>query len=251
MKPQRASGKIVLEGDEDSARQLADNRAVQLERPKEPVVGKVLKAILALILLVVFLAAALYAILVSTVIGFAGMGDGQTVLAVRGTYAYDNVPVGSLVAVKSEPVSRDLVDNVLDIPGIAGASVVQTVAGPFGSLSNGEDGSILYNGNPTGEYGAVGSQNLDKAYLVKCVLGPCGDRGALFFLPAAHVLGEAHGTVGMNGITAIDIPMPNLPPSPVQEPAPAASEPAAPGVTQPSASATPATLPAATMPGGQ
>lgn len=206
-RPRRAQGKINLEEEAAaSPRQAADaNRVVATEQKRPPVIGRVIKAAIALILLLVTTLAAIYVIMVATIIATPTIGD-QPILIVRGAYPVGQFPQGSLAAIQPIPVDRSMVGNVDDLTGIPGASVVQIIAGPYGALTTNTEGLVTVDGNPTTVQAQVAPQVLDDAYFVKCVMGPCGEPGSLTFIPTDYIIGQARGTLGTSGIGDIEVP---------------------------------------------
>lgn len=218
IKPHRAVGKITLTGSEPAAGQLADSRVLLVEKRKQPILGKIIKAVIAAIGLILILGITIYAIAISTIAALPNI-EGSSVLTVRGAYPINAIPQGALITVAASTVDRSFFGKAADIPGVPNASVVAVIAGPYGTLSVNEAGEMLIDGVLTGETGFIQEQNLNEIYLTKCIIGPCGEPGALSFIPIDRVVGVAQGTLGITGVAPIPVPpttyeSPQLPTNP-------------------------------------
>jgi hypothetical protein len=209
-----------LTGSEPAAGQVADNRVLLTQKQKQPILGKIVKAVIAAVGLIFVLGVTIYAIAISTIAALPNI-DGATVLTIRGAYPINAIPQGTLMTIAGDTVDRSFLGKASDIAGIPSASVVVVIAGPYGTLAIGDAGEILIDGVSTTETGFIQEQNLDETYLTKCIIGPCGEPGALSLVSMDRVVGAAEGTFGITGISAIPIPPTTYEnPRPVSNPIP-------------------------------
>jgi hypothetical protein len=194
--------------DEGSAKpaQRADQPTVLVKQPGAPIAARLIKAALGLTLIIVTVAAVTYATVVSTILAFPII-DGQPVITVRGAYPLGKIPTGTNVTVIPEPVDRTLLGKASDILGIPRASVVTIVTGPFNKVTQGPNGTIVTDGQPTTYTGTIANQQLNNEYLALCLLGPCGTPGDAVLINPDQIVGAARGTVAFTGVT-------ELPPQP-------------------------------------
>lgn len=183
-------------------------------------VSAIIKAVIALITIILVL----YLSLAATLMVLAPGPTGFTWM-MRGTFVGGIPERGDFVyASATTPVEANAIGKIQQaFVGVPDDMVAEVIAGPFIDVSNGtledivdeevnEDASnessvlppILVNGEDSGYVGEIESLSLGNEYLVVCLDGSCGEYGALVILPHTNIAGEARGVVSLEGLGAFE-----------------------------------------------
>lgn len=167
-------------------------------------VGGGLKFILGIILLAVFVIAAIYTALAGTLM-FLAPSDSATakVWVARGTFEGGRIDTGKTVyGSATGDASTDLIGKALE--GFVGAKdyfIADVVVGPVGDLSSSK-GEIYLNGKNLHLKGNIQNIRLREQYLAKCVEGSCIP-GEYVVIDSSSVSGEVRGKVSLKGVTDV------------------------------------------------
>lgn len=196
-------------------------------------VSAIVKAIMALIAIILVL----YLSLAATLMVLAPGPTGVTWM-MRGTFVGGIPERGDFVyASATTPVEPNAISKIQQaFVGVPDDMVAEVIAGPFVDVSNGEEAeeepeeesedvelteeaeetpedagdttsalpAILVDGEDSGYVGEIESFSLSNEYLVVCIDGSCGEHGELVILPHTNVAGEARGMVSLEGLGAFE-----------------------------------------------
>jgi hypothetical protein len=172
-------------------------------------VGVAARAFLVISLITAVVAAACWALLMTTVLASVSI-DGKTIVTQRATWVEGQAPQGVTATVLPSAVQRDIASRIDMLLGNEhSASVVTIIGGPNARAATDLNGHILIGGVPTGYVSTtpIPAHNLGTAYLAVCVMGPCGTPGTPLEVPVSHVLGKTLGSptfLGWAPVTAGD-----------------------------------------------
>lgn len=160
--------------------------------------GRGLKATIGVFIGLIALSFALYTALAGTLMFAAPVNTSsfERVVVARGMFVGGVVNPGTFVyGSMQSKAADDFFGKVAE--GYVGSPkyfIGEVVAGPFGTISNGAEDSVLFNNQPTGYFGKITSQKIDKSYLVRCINGDC-EKNSLMVVNTTNMIGEARSIV--------------------------------------------------------
>lgn len=186
----------------------SDGYVDQGEKPKLAFVyylGVIFRASIVIGLLVGFVAAASWLILIGTVLATPKI-DGQTYVVQRAAWPESQAPAGVIALSLDSPVRRDMAGRFsLNLNNEGNPAIVRIVGGPNAYVRTDAQNRILVNDNATNAVSPtpIENHNIGTSYIAICLLGPCGTPGSPLEIPVDQVLGKVLGTPSLTGIKPI------------------------------------------------
>lgn len=163
-------------------------------------IGTVTKMVFALISILLVLYLSLAATLMVVAPGATGL-----TWVVRGTFVGGVADTGDFTyASGSSTVEHGLGHNLIQaFVGVDDSLVAEIIAPPFSTVTLGDEGELLVDGEASGYHEDIGQKSLTlgEEYLAVCIVGSC-DPGDVILLNQGNVAGEARGGVSFEGIGA-------------------------------------------------
>jgi hypothetical protein len=163
---------------------------------------KLFRALLSLLLAILFTLFISWIILVSTIAATPKLGD-DYLFVDRNSWGLGSAQPGS-VGYATEANNFGLLEKLgYHITGsINNGSSVEIVAGPLDVISYSIDGTLTINGSPTAYQSDknIDRKQLGDSYIAVCLEGSCGIPGTLLEVPINDVIGEITGIIKISGL---------------------------------------------------
>jgi len=169
---------------------------------------KVVRTLVTLLVATVLVIIAVYVALAATLMRAVPEGGGNFTWIKNATFVGGIPSPGTYAYVSTKGVADNGLMGKLHqaFIGVDGGAVMVIIAGPAGTVDNGSNGNILWNGKDTGFAGNVNQGSaLTNEYLAICIDQECKP-GGIYRVPIDAIVGEAQYHIESRTISPYSLP---------------------------------------------
>lgn len=158
---------------------------------------KVFKTLITLSLATVLVVFAVYVALAATLMRAIPEGNNEFTWVKNATFVGGIPQPGTYAYVSTKDKANNGLMGKLDqtFSGVDGGAVMVIIAGPAGTVSNGDNGNVFWNDEDTGFSGTVNEEApLSNEYLAMCIERDC-EPGKMYRVPDDAIVGEAQYSI--------------------------------------------------------